>query len=78
MCFYRVFLCVSIFPGPSKGLRESQYQSYIRDGYRALVKEKQCMFIKTLTLKERVVVVAHALLTWYHNLDKSGKQSLDL
>ena len=66
------------FPGPSKSMRETQYKSYVRDGYRALVKEKQCMFIKTLTLNERVVVVVHALLTWYNHLSKSGKKSLDL
>jgi hypothetical protein len=66
------------FPGPSKSMRETQYKSYVRDGYRALVKEKQCMFIKTLTLNERVVVVVHALLTWYMDLGKSGRKSLDL
>ncbi len=41
-------------------------------------KRAECMFIKTLTLNERVVVVVHALLTWYNNLSKSGKKSLDL
>ena len=66
------------FPGPSKSMKDSQYKSYVKDGYRALVKEKQCMFIKTLTLNERVVVVVHALLTWYHDLSKSGRKSLDL
>ena len=66
------------FPGPTKSAREVQYKSYVKDGYRALVKEKQCMFIKTLTLNERVVVVVHALLTWYMDLGKSGRKSLDL
>ena len=38
-----------------------------QDSYRALVKEKQRTFIETLPLIERVGVVVHALLTWYHN-----------
>ncbi len=53
------------FPGLTKSARDAQYKSYVRDGYRALVTEKQRMFIKTLPLIERVVVVVHALLTWY-------------
>jgi len=65
------------FPGPTKSAREVQYKSYVKDGYRALVKEKQCMFIKTLPLNKRVAVVVHALLTWYNHLSKSGKKSLD-
>jgi hypothetical protein len=62
------------FPGPSQSMRENQYKSYVRDGYRALVKEKQRMFIQTLPLIERVGVVVYALLTWYHNQVKSGKK----
>ncbi len=68
----------SEFPGLTKSARESQYKSYVKVGYRALEREKQRMFIKTLPLIERVVVVVHALLTWYHGLGKSGKQSLDV
>ena len=66
------------FPGPTKSARNAQYKSYVRDGYRALVKEKQRMFIQTLPLIERVGVVVYALLTWYHNQVKSGKNSLDV
>ena len=57
----------SEFPGPTRSARGSQYKSYVRDSYRALVKEKQRTFIETLPLIERVGVVVHALLTWYHN-----------
>ena len=64
------------FPGLTKPAREAQYKSYVRDGYRALEREKQRMFVETLPLIERVVVVVHALLTWYQDLGKSGKQSL--
>jgi hypothetical protein len=66
------------FPGLTKSARDVQYKSYVRDGYRALEREKQRMFVEKLPLIERVVVVVHALLTWYHNLDKSGKNSLDV
>jgi hypothetical protein len=57
----------SEFPGPTRAARKSQYRSYVRDSYRALVKEKQRTFIETLPLIERVGVVVYALLTWYHN-----------
>jgi hypothetical protein len=40
------------FPGLTKSAREAQYKSYVRDGYRALEREKQRMFIKTLPLIE--------------------------
>jgi len=62
------------FPGPTKSARNAQYKSYVRDGYRALVKEKQRMFIQTLPLIERVGVVVYTLLIWYHNQVKSGKK----
>ena len=42
------------------------------------MREKQRMFVETLPLIERVVVVVYALLTWYQHLDKSGKNSLDV
>ena len=58
-------------------MRENQYKSYVRDGYRSLEREKQRMFVEKLPLIERVVVVVHALLTWYNHLSKSGKKSLD-
>jgi hypothetical protein len=66
----------SEFPGLTKSAREAQYKSYVRDGYRALVREKQRMFVGTLPLIERVVVVVYALLTWYANRVKRGKNSL--
>ena len=67
-----------MFPGLTNSARNAQYTSYVRDGYRALVREKQRMFVETLPLIERVVVVVHALLTWYHHLVKSGNNSWDV
>ena len=66
------------FPGLTKSARDAQYKSYVRDGYRALEREKQRMFVEKLPLIERVVVVVYALLAWYTNLSKSGKNSLDV
>jgi hypothetical protein len=36
------------FPGPSKSMRETQYKSYVRDGYRALVKENSACLLRRL------------------------------
>ena len=60
----------SEFPGPTKSARNDQYTSYVRNSYKALVKEKQRTFIETLPLIERVCVVVHVLLTWYANRKK--------
>jgi hypothetical protein len=51
----------------SKDARHTAYNTYVRAKHRALVRNVQRTYIAKLTLHERVRMIVHALLTWYHH-----------